>query len=148
MSCKTVARAIKGSWVGPPAPFLSTSLSPAYPLPPPAETIKQRLKSQEMSNSLPLEFINCPHPSQGNLALFSDKRRAPGSRRPPPRSGKPLEPAWASPENGPVASTQLRAVWQPSSGQLGVYCTSQLPHAFVWHWEEVGIWGATVKSGN
>lgn len=31
-----------------------------------------------MSNSLPIEFINCPHPSRGDLAETRDKRRAQG----------------------------------------------------------------------
>lgn len=50
-------------WVPQRLSFWSAPPAPGGPLPPPAETIKQRLKSQEMSNSLPLEFINCPHPS-------------------------------------------------------------------------------------
>lgn len=136
--------------MGPPDPFWSTSPSPAHPLPPPAETIRQRLKSQEMSNSLPLEFINRPHPSQGNLAVLSEERRAPGGlghhqpcaagsqkRQPRHPRDRVLLPqgSWARRGRRVRASSAFTVPPRP-------------PPAFVWLCKEAGIPGATGKSEN
>lgn len=109
-SRKAMAGAIKGGSVGPPAPFLSTPPSPRSPLPPPAETIKQRLKSQEMSNSLPLEFINCPHPSQETWLCSVTYRGHRGAV-------EPQSPHYAQREAASASSSipRDRVPWPPGS---------------------------------
>ena len=68
-----------------------------------------------MSNSLPIEFINCPHPSRGDLAESRDDRRVPGSRSTPP--SRPSEQRGAmsarlgTPRPGSAASRQRSAAW-------------------------------------
>lgn len=113
--------------------------SPGFPLPPPAETIEQRLQSQEMSNSLPRERVYSWPTASPQTWLSSERcAGAPGSR-----AGSRARPFGL--QRGGRARRAPRVLHRSAPTFLS---PPQLPGAGGSGTRRVWDWGATQKSGN